>query len=287
MPDDRRCTAGEARSSGARDHRTVLGRLVSRSLDIAFPATCAGCGREGDPICPACRPALDARLALPPGVPIGLPAELPPGLLQVEWCAPFGGVVRTALHQLKYAGERRLSRPLGQAIARRWAAVGAGGDILVPVPVHAERAAQRGYDQAVLLAETAATALGVPAATVLARRRATVAQYHLDRADRAANVAGAFALASPAASAAVRGPMGRAGRRRHDDGRHALARARPPSRRPAPSASRRSPSPGSADPDGPSRRRPVAPAPRSPAAPGRVRVRPGSILDVPRPAPGR
>jgi ComF family protein len=191
-------------SSGARDHRTVLGRLVSRSLDIAFPATCAGCGREGDPICPACRPVLDARLALPPGVPIGIPAELPPGLLQVEWCAPFGGVVRTALHQLKYAGERRLSGPLGQAIARRWAAVGAGGDILVPVPVHAERAAQRGYDQAVLLAETAATALGVPAATVLARRRATVAQYHLDRADRAANVAGAFALASPAASAAVR-----------------------------------------------------------------------------------
>ena len=149
-------------SSGARDHRTVLGRLVSRSLDIAFPATCAGCGREGDPICPACRPALDARLALPRGRPIGLPAELPPGLLQVEWCAPFGGVVRTALHQLKYAGRATARRPLGQAIARRWAAVGAGGDILVPVPVHAERAAQRGYDQAVLLAETAATALGVP-----------------------------------------------------------------------------------------------------------------------------
>jgi ComF family protein len=183
----------------------VLGRLVSRGLDLAFPATCAGCDREGEPICARCRPALDVRLALPPGVPIGLPAELPPGLLQAEWCAPFGGVVRTALHQLKYAGERRLARPLGEALARRWAAVGAGGDLLVPVPVHRARAAQRGYDQAVLLAEAAATALGLPAAPMLERRRETVAQYHLDRSDRAANVAGAFAIGSPAAAAAVRG----------------------------------------------------------------------------------
>jgi ComF family protein len=183
----------------------VLGRLVSRSLDLAFPATCAGCDREGEPICARCRPALDARLSLPPGVPIGLPAEIPPGLLQAEWCAPFAGVVRAALHQLKYAGERRLARPLGEALARRWAAVGAGGDVLVPVPVHRARAAQRGYDQAVLLAEAAANALGLPATTVLERRRETVAQYHLDRSDRAANVAGAFSIGSPAAAAGVHG----------------------------------------------------------------------------------
>jgi len=201
--------AGEAtdtcRRTGRCDHRAVLGRLVARSLDLAFPATCAGCGLEGDPICPRCRPALDARLALPPGVPIGLPAELPPGVLQAEWCAPFGGVVRAALHQLKYAGERRLARPLGDAIARRWAAVGAGGDLLVPVPVHRERIAQRGYDQAVLLADAAATALGLSGAPVLVRQRATVAQYRLDRHDRAANVAGAFAIGSPAAAATLRG----------------------------------------------------------------------------------
>jgi ComF family protein len=183
----------------------VLGRLVSRSLDLAFPPTCAGCGREGDPVCARCRPALDTRLALPPGVSIGLPAELPPGVLQAEWCAPFGGVVRAALHQLKYSGERRLARPLGEAIARRWAAVGAGGDLLVPVPVHRERIAQRGYDQAVLLADAAAIPLGLPTAAVLVRQRTTVAQYHLDRQDRAANVAGAFAIGSPAAAAAVRG----------------------------------------------------------------------------------
>ena len=215
---------------------------TSRSRRPA-PAAAARATRSA----PRCRPALDARLALPPGVPIGLPAELPPGLLQVEWCAPFGGVVRTALHQLKYAGERRLARPLGEAIARRWAAVGAGGDLLVPVPVHRARAAQRGYDQAVLLAEAAATALGLPAATVLERQRATVAQYHLDRPDRAANVAGAFAIGVPCRGGGRPRPMGRPRRRRHDHRRHAVGVRGGPRGRRRPRASRRSRSPASAE----------------------------------------
>lgn len=169
--------------------------IVGRILDLALPPTCAGCGREGAAICAACRPQLDARLHLPPGVPMGLPADIPPPLLQLEWCAPFGGLLRTALHQLKYAGEQRVAIPLGEAIARRWARAGAGGDLLVPVPVHAERARQRGYDQARLLARAAAGPLGLPWAPVLERRRHTVAQYHLDRSHRAANVADAFGLA--------------------------------------------------------------------------------------------
>ena len=109
-------------------------RLAARVLDLAFPAACAGCGREGDAVCPTCAPALDARLELPAGTPIGLPADLPAPLLQVEWCAPYAGLVRDALHALKYAGERRLAVPLGAAIARRWARAGAGGDLARPGP---------------------------------------------------------------------------------------------------------------------------------------------------------
>lgn len=177
--------------------------VASRLLDLALPATCVGCGREGEPVCGGCRPALDARLDLPAGVPMGLPADLPAPLLQVEWCAPFTGIVRDALHALKYAGERRLAIPLGSAIARRWARAGAGGEVLVPVPVHRDRAARRGYDQAVLLAEAAARELGLPSITALERRRATVAQFELDRRDRAANVTGAFGIASGALEAPV------------------------------------------------------------------------------------
>lgn len=178
-----------------------LRRAIGRGLDVAFPARCVGCGREGRPICVECEPALDARLDRPPGVPIGLPAELPAPLLQLEWCAPFGGTVRRALHAIKYGGEQRLAVPLGQAIARRWRAAGAGGDLMVNVPVHPGRAKHRGYDQAELIGRVAARELGLPFAPILERRRATIAQFDLDRRHRAANVDGAFgvhARASPA-----------------------------------------------------------------------------------------
>jgi ComF family protein len=167
-------------------------RLAARLLDAAFSAACAGCGIEGAPLCADCLPALSVRRGNPPGVPLGLPSTVPLPLLQLEWCAPFAGVVRRALHALKYAGERRLAAPLGAAIAARWAEAGAGGDLLVPVPIHAERRRRRGYDQAVLLADAAAAALGIPAVVALARERATRPQFELGRERRAENVADAF-----------------------------------------------------------------------------------------------
>src|SRR3954451_1470629 len=101
----------------------LVAAVSNRALDIAFTARCPGCGTEGPPICERCRPALDARLEQPGGISIGLPSETPPTILQLEWCAPFNGVIRRALHQLKYEGETRLAAPLGAAIARRWGRV--------------------------------------------------------------------------------------------------------------------------------------------------------------------
>jgi ComF family protein len=174
-----------------------LSDAAAVALDLAFPANCAGCGRECEALCARCRPALDARLELRGGTPIGLPGDLPSPLLQLEWCAPFAGQVRDALHQLKYAGERRLAQPLGEAVARRWSRVGEGTTIVVPVPVHADRERQRGYDQAALIAEVAARVLGLPLVRALERARATVAQFELDRDMRSSNVSGAFRVRDP------------------------------------------------------------------------------------------
>jgi len=174
--------------------RTVAA-AASRALDLALPALCAGCDREGPPLCADCAATLDVRLAAPAGAPIGLPGELPAPLVQVEWCTPFSGVARRALHRLKYAGDRRLAAPLGAAVARRWAAAGAGGDVLVPVPASPDRVRDRGYDQASLIARAAGAALGLPVRDdLLERGRRTAAQFDLDRAARAGNVAGAFRL---------------------------------------------------------------------------------------------
>jgi ComF family protein len=176
--------------------RTAVGAAADRALDLALPPTCAGCHREGWTLCRECAPALDVRLRAVPGVPIGLPADLPAPLLQLEWCAPFTGVTRRALHKLKYGGERRLATPLGEAIARRWRVAGAGGELLVPVPASPDRVRDRGYDQAVLLARVAGRRLGIPVIEALGRTRQTAAQYDLDRAARGDNVGDAFRVAA-------------------------------------------------------------------------------------------
>ena len=190
--------------------------VAARALDVALPANCVGCGAEGPPICARCEPALDARMRSPAGVPIGLPEELPEPLLQLEWCAPFHGVTRDALHAVKYAGEQRLAEPLGRAVARRWAKAGVGAELITNVPVHEARYRTRGYDQAELIARHAARELGMPFASLLRRSRATIAQFDLDRRDRARNVRGAFEVAPHEPGACPR-PLGPAYRRRRHD----------------------------------------------------------------------
>ncbi len=178
-----------------------LGHLTSAVLDLAFPGTCVGCRREGTPLCRTCAPALGARERSAPGVPIGLPGEIPAPLLQLEWCAPFQGITRDALHAIKYGGEQRLAGPLGAAIARRWRRAGTGATLVTHVPVHADRARRRGYDQAELIARSAASALHLPYEPLLVRTRATIAQFDLDRSDRSTNVHGAFAIRDAVAAA--------------------------------------------------------------------------------------
>jgi ComF family protein len=173
---------------------SLLRSSVDRALDLALPAVCPGCGTEGPPLCARCRASVETRIALPAGAPLGLAEGPPPPLLQLEWCASFSGVTRRALHALKYTGERRLARPLGEIVAARWAYAGAGGEVLVPVPVHAARRRERGYDQAELIAAEAASILSLPWLPAVTRIRATAPQYRLDRRRRAANVRDAFAV---------------------------------------------------------------------------------------------
>jgi len=148
-------------------------------LDLALPPSCAGCETEGTALCDACCRTLDVRLRLPPGVPLGLKATSPLPLAQLEWCAPFSGVVRASLHRLKYGGERRLAVPLAEAMAARW--------------------------RAVLLARSTSRALGIPSLVALERSRNTAPQFDLGRIQRWSNVRGAFALRAPTDALAVRG----------------------------------------------------------------------------------
>src|SRR5262245_10357755 len=163
-------------------------------LDLVLPPRCPGCGTEGVVLCAGCAGRLARRIDEPPGVPVGLAWPLPVGLVQLEWCATFGGPVRAALHALKYRGERRLTEPLGRALAARWQRAGIGGEALVPVPVHPRRRRERGFDQAEDLADWCGRGLGLPVVRALERRQRTIAQHALGQDARRHNVRGAFAV---------------------------------------------------------------------------------------------
>ena len=177
---------------------------MHKVLDLLLPPTCPGCGVEGVALCARCHAHLDRRLDEPVGVPLGLPFRQPAGIVQLEWCASFNGPARASVHALKYDGELRLVAPLAEVMAARWRRAGIGGQIFVPVPVHAQRRRERGFDQAELLARDVGRRLGLPTLYALERAARTTAQHQLGRGARQSNVKGAFTVASRHAEA-VRG----------------------------------------------------------------------------------
>jgi ComF family protein len=177
---------------------------MQRLLDVLLPPLCPGCRREGDVLCRDCRDVVGRRLDEPAGTPLGLAGGGQRGIAQLEWCAAFTGPTRASLHALKYDGEQRLVGPLASLMADRWRKVGVGGDLLVPVPVHAQRRRERGFDQAELLAAEISRRLGLPHVSALQRASATAAQHRLGRGARAGNVGRAF-LVGPTLAPRVAG----------------------------------------------------------------------------------
>ncbi len=108
------------------------------------------------------------------------------------YAAPVDGLLRRfKFHQDLAAG--RLLATLMQARL----ADGERPAVLVPVPLHASRLRQRGYDQALELARPLSRALEVPLWQGLQRIRATAPQSELDARARRRNLRSAFAVLAP------------------------------------------------------------------------------------------
>jgi ComF family protein len=176
--------------------------LARQVLDATFPPRCAGCGERAQWLCPACLRRIE-QLPLPQcagcDTPVG-PAERhrcprrgPLGVV----CAGgiYAGPLREAIHALKYQGRHGIGTTLAGLLAPSLRACAAGGDVLVPVPLHPQRERERGYNQARVLAVELADLLAWPVADDLLRRiRPTAQQTRMNgRDERRANVEGAFA----------------------------------------------------------------------------------------------
>ena len=107
------------------------------------------------------------------------------------------GAVRKLVHEFKYARQRHLRYPVAgwlRETLRDPRLHGRHFDIIVPVPLHPARERERGFNQALLLAELLVPALTAPLRPVLERTRYTTTQTAYDRAERMENLHGAFRL---------------------------------------------------------------------------------------------
>lgn len=145
---------------------------------------CLTCGHpfegilEGDRACPHC---LDLR----------------PAFARAVCAFRARGPTRRIIHRIKYGRCPFLADDLAHAaladdVFRRHLA----GSVLVPVPLHASRQFDRGYNQAERIAVFfAAHVAGGRAEFLLRKQHETLSQTRLGRQERRKNVAGAFVVA--------------------------------------------------------------------------------------------
>jgi ComF family protein len=108
----------------------------------------------------------------------------------------FEGVLRDAIHHLKYRGRSALAQTLGSLMAAYWVQHPMDCDVVMPVPLHTSRLRERGYNQAALLASEMAEQTGlIVDEHTLVRERATSPQVDLNAKQREENVRAAFRCA--------------------------------------------------------------------------------------------
>lgn len=150
------------------------------------------CNALSPPACAACDQPIPSRQVFcgPCATTIERDEPQPDGSVAF---ARFGGALAVALKRFKYEERPDLARPLGHLLRRAIVDAELCADVVVPVPLHARRLAERGFNQSALLARSVAEQLDKPfAPRALERCRQTAQQARLGRAERLVNMAEAF-----------------------------------------------------------------------------------------------
>ncbi len=198
----------------------VLARIADRVLDFCFPRQCPGCDRHHDRaglFCPACERLMQDLETMPACRDCGRPVPMPGApcpLCRGRGLKPFARTVslgvfrepaKSVIHHVKYRRRWELAEAMADRLvdAHDLPSWLAGVDALVPVPLHPRRQAERGFNQADVIARQIGKRCGLPVWTPAARVRDTATQTEQRALDRRAdNLRGAFAVTN---AAAVRG----------------------------------------------------------------------------------
>ncbi len=188
--------------------------LFKKISGVFAPVSCPGCGGrlrglDSEKLCPTCTGSIQ-RSQEPWCLTCALPmrhGSLSTGPTRCDSCRGgrsfdqarafglFEGQLRELVTRLKYSGDRRLGYPLGHLLhdAAHEHFTLQDYEAVVPVPLHRDRLAERGFNQAYLLAKPLAAAARIPIVHALDRIVGRTAQVGLQGDARRANVRDVFA----------------------------------------------------------------------------------------------
>jgi ComF family protein len=110
----------------------------------------------------------------------------------------YQGAIKRSIGKFKYDGHRSIGDLYGELIARSWQQFTPPNLptklVVIPIPLHPEKFATRGFNQAELIARKFCQLTGAKLDISLDRTRSTVPQFGLSKSDRQKNVADVFAL---------------------------------------------------------------------------------------------
>ncbi len=111
---------------------------------------------------------------------------------EVISCCRYGFYARKIMNGLKESGRSYMAKGPGKLMAERVKLHGGSFDALVPVPVHKDKRARRGFNQSELLAAEAAKALGLPVWRALEKPEKTASMRGSDGIARRLMLRGVF-----------------------------------------------------------------------------------------------
>jgi ComF family protein len=159
----------------------VIGQMLCAGCAADLPALSGGC-------CPQCA------LPTPKGEICGACLNHPPAYDRTLAAFAYDFPLDVLVQQCKYAQVTALTEFFAEQMARRIGKTDPGIDYLLPMPLHPERLAQRGFNQAAEIARRLSPRLGIPWLPDACRRlRNTPSQAGLDLKTRQRNLRGAFA----------------------------------------------------------------------------------------------
>jgi len=173
----------------------LCGRItVNRDLSPVCPDCIEGLKPLPEPVCSVCGIPLPGGTFSPVDTCSKCREDPPPFDMARAW-GPYQGGLRTLLRAYKFQGLRPLSSPLATLLMSIMEHhFPESYDGIMPIPLHKKRLAERGYDQALLLARKLSALTGIPVIEGATRVKETSPQHGLSSSRRKSNLAGAFSM---------------------------------------------------------------------------------------------